>query len=145
MFATWNMGLIYRFSEAFQMLDHVSDFVRPPVRGVTYCRVRHTCTPYPRKNLAVSNCLEGTDLIIRIERKLFFPEDYIFDRRDWRKSTLRAQTCSSLCTYSFVMGSNSAVGVASRNDSSMGKSNSVFAYLKNPARSFLLIAPTLRF
>ena len=139
------MGLIYRFSEAFQMLGHVSDFVRLPDRSVTYCLVRHTCIPYPKKNLAVSNCLEGSDLIMRMKRKLFFPEDCIFDSGDRRKSTLRAQTCSSLCTYSFVMGSNSAVGVASRNDSSMGKSNSVFAYLKNPARSFLLIAPTSRF
>ena len=40
------------------------------------------------------------------------------------------------------MGSSSAVGVASRNDSIIGRSYSTFAYLKNPARSFLLMAPT---
>ena len=42
------------------------------------------------------------------------------------------------------MGSNTAVGMASRKDSIMGKLNSVFAYLKNPAKPFFLIAPTAK-
>ena len=49
MFATWSRGLIYRFSEAFQRLGHVSDCNHRPGRDVTYCLVRHTCTPCPRK------------------------------------------------------------------------------------------------
>lgn len=83
----------------------------------------------------------------RPETRLFDREDFQIDLNEEKfevEFSAEPRTCSSLCMYFSVMGSNSAVGVASRNDSIIGKSYSTFAYLKNPARSFLLMAPTLK-
>lgn len=45
----------------------------------------------------------------------------------------------------YVIGSNSAVGVAVKNPSRMGRSNGFGAYSMNRFKSVLLIEPTFKF